>query len=70
MVAEKYLAKRKKLYAAFMDLEMACDKVDWNALREILKIFGVQEKLLEATNSFYKDSNAYVKVEVLRYAWK
>ncbi len=32
MVVEKILEKRKKLYAAFMDLEKAYDRVDWLAL--------------------------------------
>ncbi len=32
MVVEKILAKGKKLYAAFMDLEKADDRVDWLAL--------------------------------------
>lgn len=28
MITEKCLGKDRKLYAAFMDLEMACDRVD------------------------------------------
>ncbi len=35
MVVEKILEKRKKLYAAFMDLEKAYDRVDWLALWEV-----------------------------------
>ncbi len=38
MVKEKILAKRKRLYAAFMDLEKVYDRVDWLALWDILKI--------------------------------
>ncbi len=37
MVVEKILAKGKKLYAAFMDLENAYDRVSWLALWDILK---------------------------------
>ncbi len=41
------ISKRKKtLYAAFMDLENVYDKVDWLALWEVLKIYGVGGKLL------------------------
>ena len=32
MVVEEYLGKYMKLYAAFVDLEKAYDKVDWEAL--------------------------------------
>ncbi len=46
MVVEKILAKgKKKLYAAFMDLEKAFDRVNWLALWEVLRIYGVAEWL-------------------------
>ncbi len=34
--SRKILKKRKKLYAAFMDVEKAYDRVDWLALWEVL----------------------------------
>lgn len=37
MIAEKNIAKRRKLFAAFMDLEKVYNKVGWNALWEVLK---------------------------------
>ncbi len=36
----------KELYTAFMDLEKANDRVDWLALWEVLRIYGVGRKLL------------------------
>ncbi len=45
MLVEEYLGKDKKLYAAFMDLEKAYDRVD-RALWSVLKIYGVGGKLL------------------------
>ncbi len=51
MVVEKILAKGKKLYAACMDLEKAYDRVDWLALWDVLKIYGVRGKLLSAIKS-------------------
>ncbi len=36
MVVEKILAKGKKLYTAFMDLEKVYDRVDWLALWDVL----------------------------------
>ncbi len=38
---EGYSGKHKKLYAAFMDLEKAYDRVDREALWSVLKIYGV-----------------------------
>ncbi len=49
----KIIEKRKKLYAAFTDLEKAYDRVDWLALWEVLRIYGVGGKLLSAIKSFY-----------------
>ncbi len=62
MVVEKILTKGKKLYAAFMDLEKAYDRVDWPALWDVLKIYGVGEKLLRAVKSFYEEASACVKI--------
>ncbi len=62
MVVEKILEKRKKLYAAFMDLEKAYDRVNWLALLEVFRIFGVGGKLLSATKSFYEEASACVKI--------
>ena len=59
---EKYLARGKKLYVAFMDLEKAYDKVDWRALWEVLQIYGVGGKLLKAVQAFYRNSRACVRV--------
>ncbi len=56
------ISNRKKLYAAFMDLEKAYDRVDWLALWEVLRIYGVGGKLLSATKSFYEEASACVKI--------
>ncbi len=37
----EYLRKGKKLYAAFMDLEKAYDKVNREALWSVMKTYGV-----------------------------
>ncbi len=62
MVVEKILGKGKKLYAAFMDLEKAYDRVDWLALWDVLKIYGLGGKLLRAVKSFYEEASACVKI--------
>ncbi len=56
------ISKRKKLYAAFMDLEKAYDRVDWLALWDVLKIYGVGGKLLSAVKSFYEEASICVKI--------
>ncbi len=45
-----------------MDLEKAYDRVDWLALWEVLRIYGVGEKLLSAIQLFYEAASACVKV--------
>ena len=46
-----------------MDLEKAYDRVDRDALWEVLGIYGVGGKLLQAVKSFYVNSRACVKVQ-------
>ncbi len=45
-----------------MDLEKAYDKVDWLALWEVLRMYGVGGKLLRAIKSFYEAASACVKI--------
>ena len=61
-VCEKYLAKGKEVYWAFMDLEKAYDRVDREALWDVLQLYGVGGKLLRAVKSFYVGSKACVRV--------
>ncbi len=51
-----------KLYAAFMDLDKAYDRVDREALWSVLKIYGVGGQLLKGIQAFYKEANACVRV--------
>ncbi len=46
-----------------MDLEKAYDRVDWLALWEVLRIYGVGGKLLSAIKSFYEAASACVKID-------
>lgn len=61
-VCEKYLAKGKEVFFAFMDLEKAYDRVDRKAMWDILLLYGVGGKLLKAVQSFYVNSRACVRV--------
>ncbi len=49
---EAYLGKDKKLYAAFMDLEKAYDRIDREALWSVLRIYGVGGLLLTGIQAF------------------
>ncbi len=51
-LVEGYLRKDKKLYAAFMDLEKAYDRVDRDALWSVLRIYGVSGQLLKGYRLF------------------
>ena len=61
-VCEKYLAKGKDVFWAFMDLEKAYDRVDRDALWRVLRLYGVGGNLLKAVQSFYVGSRACVRV--------
>jgi hypothetical protein len=61
-VCEKYLAKGKDVFWAFMDLEKAYDRIDREALWRVLRLYGVGGHLLKAVQSFYADSRACVRV--------
>ncbi len=63
MLVEEYLNKNMNLYAAFMDLEIAYDRVDREALWNDLKVYSVGGQLREGIKAFYRKANAYVKVD-------
>ena len=60
-LSEKFIEKGKDVYWAFMDLEKAYDRVDREAMWQVLRLYGVGGKLLRAVQSFYKESRACVR---------
>ncbi len=60
MTTEKLLEKDKNVYAAFMNLEKAYGRVDWEAKWDVLRVYGVNGKLLDGGKAFYRDANACV----------
>ena len=62
-LVEKHLEKEKKMFAAFVDLEKAYEKLwrvdPWRALSE----YGIGGRLLGAVEVLYKESKACVRVE-------
>ncbi len=61
-VCEKYLAKGKKVFWAFMDLEKAYDRIDTEGLWTVLGLSGQGGRLLKGVKSFYVNSRACVRV--------
>ena len=55
-VCEKYLANWKDVYWAFMNLEKAYDTIDRHGMWQMLRVYGVEGKMLKAVQSFYIDS--------------
>ena len=60
---EKYLAKKKELWMAFVDLEKACDRapkeVVWWALRKV----GVKEWFIKVIQSMYVGVTTTVRMK-------
>ena len=63
------LEREKKLYAAFLDLEKAYDRVWRPELWKALAQYKVQGRLLRAVQGLYQDSEAAVRVEDVMTDW-
>ena len=61
-LSEKYVAKGKSVYVAYMDLEKAYDRVDRDAMWKVLRMYGINGNLLSAIQSLYEESEAMVRV--------
>jgi hypothetical protein len=61
-VIEKCLEVKKIVFAAFVDLEKAYDRVNQSKLWEVLEEYGVEMDLIRAVKSMYDGSKACVRV--------
>ena len=61
-ICEKYLGKDKDGYFAFLDLEKAYDRVDRDAMWNVLRLYGIGGRLLRGVKSLYVGSKACVKL--------
>ena len=61
-MCEKYLGKGKDVYFAFLDLEKAYDRVDRDAMWNVLRLYGIGGRLLRGVKSLYVGSKACVRV--------
>ncbi|XP_065321248.1 uncharacterized protein LOC135928720 [Gordionus sp. m RMFG-2023] len=62
-IQEKYLAKEKKLYYAFVDLEKAFDRVPREITRWALRKSGVEEWLVTAVMAMYVGAQTAVRTD-------
>ena len=59
---EEYLAKQKKLYMCFVDLEKAFDRVPRTVVEWVMRKKGIPEELATAVMSLYNGARTKVKV--------
>ena len=68
-ICNKYLGVNRKVYIAFIDLEKAYDRIDWNKRCQVLRIYFMGENFLKAVQSIYSESRACVKGESGMNKW-
>ena len=55
--------RKDAVYVGFMDLEKACDRVNREALWQVLRMYDLEGKLLGGIKKMYVDSLACVRVK-------
>jgi hypothetical protein len=61
-VCEKYLEKQEEMFVVFMYLESAYDRVDRQAMLEVLIMYRVCSKVVSATKSMYEERMVCVRI--------
>ena len=62
-ISEKAREKKRRVYEGFINLEKAYDKVNREALWQVLRMYDVGDKPLSGIKSMYVDSSACVRVK-------
>ena len=60
---EKFLAKNKNLYLAFVDLEMAFDRVPRQILWRAMRKLGIDEWIIQLVQAMYCEVKSKVRVD-------
>ena len=61
-IRKRYIEKDKDVYAVFVDLEKAFDRVDWKKLMGILKKIGVDWKERRLLSNLYMKQRIKVRI--------
>ncbi len=64
ILVEKCKENNRKVFAAFMSLEMTYDRVDRKGQWDTLRVYGVGGQLFEEIKSFYENASASAWVNV------
>lgn len=63
VLLEKQIDRNIVTYLAFIDLEKAFDKVNWNTMLLVLREISVEQQDLRIIHSLYKNQTACIKKE-------
>ena len=63
MIIDLLIAKKKRLYVAFLDLEKAFDKINWAFLWRKLLDSNVNGKILTVIKNMYQTAKACVMID-------
>ena len=61
-IQEKYIARKKPLYLAFVDLEKAFDRIPRDVIWWAMRTLGVEEWAVTAVQSMYANARSRVQV--------
>ena len=61
MILDKRMAKGKRTYIAYLDLEKAFDKVKWNKLFRILKRIGIRYRDRRLIHMLYRNEKVVIQ---------
>ena len=59
---KRHERKKRRVYVVFIDLEKAYDRVNREALWQVLRMYDVVNKLLSGIKSMYVDGSTCVRV--------
>ena len=62
-VIEKCYERGKDIFASFVDMEKAFDRIPRSKLFETLRVYGVGEHLITAIQSLYSSSKVAVRID-------
>ena len=65
-IGEKAREKKRRVYVSFIDLGNAYDRVNSEALWQLLRMYGVSDKMLSGIKSMYVDSLAWSEYKGVR----